>query len=462
MLEKFGQALKNTMNKIAGAIFLDKKAIDEICVELKRALLEADVSTEITSQIIEKIKKKASENVSGLEKREQLIKFIHDEMTGIVGKEAKEIKIDKKARPFKIMLVGLYAAGKTTAASKLGFYYSKRGFKTCLIGLDVHRPAAPEQLEQMAEKAKVSSFVDKQEKNAMAIWEKFSNKIKQFDLAIVDTAGRDVLNGDLIDEITLLYEEIKPNLVILVMPADIGKAAADQARGFKKACKIDGILITRMDGTARGGGALVSCNETNSNVLFIGTGEKIQDLETFDPSGFVSRLLGMGDLKGLLEKASTIIDEKDQEKLKSRMNEGKFTLSDLYDQIKNMQKMGPLDKIADMIPGLGGIKSKLPDIFNIQEEKMKRWKFAIDSMTPEERENPEVINSSRTARVSRGSNVPTNEIRELIKQHKLVKDFVSSSSAGGMGMGEMGAGGMQGMDKKMMEKLARKFGRRMF
>ena len=461
MLDKLGASLKDAMNKIAGAIFLDTKLVDEICSELKRALLEADVDIKITNELIEKIKEKANENITGIEKKEQLIKLIHDELVKILGEENFEIKIDKKAKPFKIMLLGLYGAGKTTHAAKLAFYYSKRGYKTCLLGLDVHRPAAPEQLEQMASKANSQAFIEKDEKNVLAIYDKYKEKIKKFDLCVVDTAGRDVLSTDLIEEIKMLYDEIKPNEVFLVVPADIGKAAKEQAIGFSKACKITGVIITRIDGTAKGGGALVSCAETNSRVYFIGTGEKVQDLELFEPSGFVSRLLGMGDLKTLIEKTRNVIDEQEQKKFESRIKEGKFTLNDFTDQIKNMQKMGPLDKVAELIPGLGGLGGslgkKLPDMFNVQESKMKKWRFAIDSMTPQEKENPDLLDSSRISRISKGSTVSANEIRELIKQYKLVKEF----AVGGIGSSMQGLEPGK-MDQKTLQKLAKKFGRKMF
>jgi len=456
MLNKLGDALKKTLNRIAGAIFLDKKIIEDIIYELKRSLLEADVDTKIILELCDKIRAKANEKIEGLEKKEQLIKLIHDELAAILGKEEHELKIDRKKRPFKIMLLGLYGSGKTTQAVKLALYYGKRGFKCCVIGLDVHRPAAPEQLEQLAKSIDVACFIDKQEKNPGAIWKKFSEKTKKYDVVIVDTAGRDVLSGELITELKSLRKEIAPEKTLLVMPADIGKAASSQAKGFAEACTVDGVIITRMDGTAKGGGALASCSETKSPVVFIGTGERLQDIETFEPSAFVSRLLGMGDLKGLLEKANLAMDEGEQEKMKERMEEGKFTLDDLYSQIKAMQKMGPLSKMAEMIPGMGNIggsmKEKLPQIFDVQEAKLKRWKFAIDSMTPEERENPETLNSSRVTRIAKGSNTPTNEIREMIKQHKLMKEMMTGSAASGLASGQL--------DQRTMQKLAKKFGKR--
>lgn len=448
MLEKLGHALKNTLQKIASSIFLDSKTINTVCNELRRALLEADVSLELTDQLIEKIKEEAKKDIKGLDKREQIIKLIHDELTEMLGGKGYEFKPDKKVKPYKIMLVGLYGCGKTTTAAKIAFYYSKRGFKTCLLGLDVHRPAAPEQLEQLAEKVKITCFVDKEEKNPLAIYEKFKEKIKKFDLCIIDTAGRDALSKDLIEEINLLKAEVKPEQTFLVIAADIGKAAKQQAQAFKE-CGITGVVITRMDGTAKGGGALVSCKQTGAHVLFIGTGEKPHDLETFDASGFVSRLLGMGDLRALLEKIKTLSEEKE---IKEKQT-GKFTLLDFYKQLKTMQKMGPIDKIAELIPGLGNssIIKKMPELFEIQENKMKRWQYAIDSMTPEERENPDIIDSSRIARISKGSHVSANEIREMLKQYKLVKELIS------------GTQNMQGkIDKKIFQRLAKKFGKRIF
>ncbi|MFA5084212.1 MAG: signal recognition particle receptor subunit alpha, partial [Candidatus Paceibacterota bacterium] len=330
MLNRLGDALKKTLGKIAGAIFVDKRLIEEITNELKRSLLEADVDMKIINELCDKIKAKANEKIEGLEKKEQLIKLIHDEITLVLGKDEHELKIDRKKRPFKIMLLGLYGSGKTTQAVKLALYYGKRGFKCCVVGLDVHRPAAPEQLEQLAKSIDIACFVDKAEKNPLEILKKFSEKIKKYDVVIFDTAGRDVLSGDLINELKSLHRETAPEKTILVMPADIGKAASNQAKGFAEACKIDGVIVTRMDGTAKGGGALASCFETGAKVIFIGTGEKLQDIETFEPSAFVSRLLGMGDLKGLLEKANLAMDEGEQEKMKERMEEGKFTLNDLY------------------------------------------------------------------------------------------------------------------------------------
>lgn len=464
MLDKFGSTLKNVMNKIANAVFVDKKLIEDVIKQLQRSLIEADVDVSIAREISEKLRRKASENIRGLEKKEQIVDLLYKELIEILGKDYYELEIDKEKRPFKIMLVGLYGVGKTTSAAKIGFYYSKRGYKVALLGLDVHRPAAPEQLEQMGKKANLTVFVDKDEKNPLAIYEKFKEKLSKFDIVLIDSAGRDVLNNELINEIKLVHETVKPDKVILTIAGDIGKAAKRQAEGFTKACKINGVILTRLDGTAKGGGALISCSETKSPVIFIGTGEKINDIESYDPEAFVSRLLGMGDLNLLLEKAKLAIEEKQQKKMQERLEEGKFTLNDMYDQIKAMQTMGPLNKISELIPGLGALSGKkdFSKLFNAQEDKMKRWKYAIDSMTPTERENPEVMNSSRIARISKGSNVPTSEIKELINQHKVMKNMIIQQAQGMKGLQgidpeKLARGDLQGMKKKDLMKLAKKF-----
>lgn len=451
VLEKLGSALKKTLSKIANAIFLDKKVIEEIVKDLRRSLLEADVDQKIVSELCEKIK--TSKEKTTLEKKDHLIKLIHDEIINILGKEKYELKLDKK-KPCYIMLVGLYGSGKTTTAAKLALYYSKRGFKCCMMGLDVHRPAAPEQLEQLGKKIKIPYFINKKEKNPIKIWKEFKDKTKKFDLIFIDTAGRDAFDKSLINEIKKLSKEIKPYQTILVMPADIGQAAKTQATEFKKACDINKVIITRLDGTAKGGGALVACNETKANVIFIGTGEKPQDIETFNPSSFVGRLLGMGDIEALMEKAKLAVEKKTEEKIEKGLEEGKFTLLDLYEQLKSVQKMGPLSKITELIPGLG--KMKLPEgMLETQEEKIKKWKYAIDSMTKEEIENPEIINTSRIKRIAKGAGINASDVRDLINQYKMIKKL-PIGKVDSLDISKIQKGGL-GLSQKQLRKLAKKF-----
>ena len=447
MLEKLSEAIKSGIKKISSSIFVDKKLVDSVIKDLQRALIEADVNVELVFELGQKIRQLAiDETIKGIEKKEQIIKLIHDQLELIVGKE-KEIKLENKT---KILFLGLYGSGKTTTIAKLAFYYAKRGKKTCVLGLDTQRPAAMDQLEQMAAKAKVACFIDKTEKNPLKIIQKYKKQLEEYDLILADTAGRDALNADLIKEIKTIEKEIKPDYRILVMPADIGQAAKKQAQEFKNALAIDGVIITRMDGSAKAGGALTACAEAKAPVFFIGVGERIDELEKFNPENFISRILGMGDLQTLLEKVHSATDEKQQKRIQERLEEGKFTLLDVYEQLKSMNQLGSFDKILSLIPGLSGMQGKIPkQEIEKQEQKVKRWKYAIDSMTPEEIENPEVLEkqTQRIQRIAKGSNTTTSEIREMLKQYKMLKEMLASGS----NIAE------KGIDQKTMQKMARKF-----
>ncbi len=452
MLDKLSAVLKRTTDKIANAMFLDKDLVDSIIKDLQRALIEADVNIHLVKQISDKLRKAAfDERIKGIEKKEHLIKVLHDELLNILG-EKKELVLKEKQT--KIMLVGLYGAGKTTTIAKLGNYFSKRGKKVALVGLDVHRPAAKEQLEQLGKQHNLQVFVDKKENDAIKTYKSFEKKLKDYDLILIDTAGRDALSSDLIKELKELSKLISPQETILIMPADIGQAAKKQAEEFQTSAKVTGVIITRMDSSAKGGGALTACAETHSPVYMITTGEKINDLESFDPESFLSRLLGMGDLQALIEKVKSISDEGTQEKLQKKLAEGQFTLEDMIEQTKAMAGMGGFAKIKDLIPGLG--KAKLPEEkLESQEAKVAKWEHIIKSMTKQEIENPELLEkqTSRIQRISRGSGTTTSDIRSLIKQYKILKDFIKSGSTMDM---------EKGLDQKQMMKLAKKLGGKRF
>lgn len=449
LLNKLSETLKKTTDKIANAIFLDKKLVDSVIRDLQRALIEADVNVSLVLEITKKIKQAAlDERIKDIDKKEHIIKLLHDELIKILG-EKKEIKLQKHN---VFLLVGLYGSGKTTTIGKLAAYYAKRGHKVCAIGLDVHRPAAPEQLKQVLDKINVPSFILPKEKNPEKIWKTYSEELKKYEIVLVDSAGRDALSEELIKEIKSLNKLIKPTESILVMSADIGQTAKKQAQAFKEAVNITGVIITKMDSTAKGGGALTACAEVKAPVIFIGTGENPADLETFDPESFLSRLLGMGDLKALMEKIHSVMNKEEIEKSQKRIQEGKLTLRDLQTQLESMESLGSFEKLTSLIPGLG--KAKIPEpAMESQQEKIKRWKHAINSMTPEEIENPEILEkqTSRIQRVAHGSGVSTSDIRMLLKQYKLLKEMVKSQST-------IAQGGT--LDQKTMMKLARKFGKK--
>ena len=423
VLDKLSDSLKNTLQKIAKSLFVDEKLINELIKDLQRALLQSDVNVKLVFDLTEKIKQRAlnEEASKGLTKKEQLINIVYDELVNFLGKE--QHRIDIKQKPFKIMLVGLFGSGKTTTSGKLAKFYAKRGFKVALVGLDVHRPAAMEQIEQVGKGANVQVFSDKKIKDAVEIWDKYKDEMNDFDVLIIDTSGRDALSKDLIIEIEEVNKKINPNENLLVISADIGQSAQKQAEQFHKSCGITGVVVSKMDGTARGGGALTACAVSGAPIKFIGIGEKIDDLEQFNPQGFVGRILGMGDLEALLEKAKEVIKVEDAEDLGKRFLKGDFNLIDLYEQMEAMSKMGSLSSIVEMIPGFGQLK--LPkEMLQTQEGKLKKWKVAMNSMTKEELEEPETIDGSRVERISKGSGIPQSEIRELIKQYRQSKKMV--------------------------------------
>jgi signal recognition particle subunit SRP54 len=449
MLEKLGEVLRKATNKIANAIFLDKNLVDSIIRDLQRALIEADVNISLVKELSDKIKKAAlDERIKGIEKKEHLIKLLHDELVKILG---KKISINLKKGQNRIMLLGLYGAGKTTTIAKLGNYFSKRGNKVALIGLDVHRPAAPEQLKQLAEQNKLNYFVDMKEKDPIKIWKKFEKKLKDYSLVLIDTAGRHTLDKDLIKEIKNLGKIIKPTETILVLPADIGQAAKKQAQEFKEALNMTGVIITRMDSSAKGGGALTACAETDAGIYFIGTGEKINDIEEFNPESFLSRLLGMGDLQSLLEKIKSVTNEDDQKAMQERMESGKLTLKDVVEQVKSMGSIGGFDKIKSLIPGLGN--AKIPEnLLENQEAKVAKWEHIIKSMTKQEIENPEILKKevSRISRVAKGAGVNNSEVRKLLKQYDMLNEMIKNTSNIDM---------EKGMNPKQLQKMMKKFGK---
>src|SRR3989338_6658466 len=422
VLDKLGSRFKDILNKLAKSIFVDDKLVDDLVREIQRALLQADVNVKLVSELTKSIKEKVVKAKSKLDKRTYLVNVVYDELVKFLGDEKSELVIAKK-KPFKIMMVGVYGSGKTTTIGKLANYYKKRGYKVATLGLDVHRPAAIDELEQVCSKLKVDCFTDRKEKNPVKIYKEFSNKYKKYDILFIDTAGRDSLDKELIKEIKELNEEIKPDEKILVISADIGQAAQELAKGFHENLGVTSVIVSKLDGTARAGGALTGTAATGAKVKFIGVGEKVDDLETFNPKGFVSRLLGMGDLEALLEKAKEVIDEENVGDMKDRLTSGEFNLNDLYEQMKAMKKMGPLNKIMEMIPGFSGMK--LPkEALQVQEGKLEKWKYIIDSCTKDERNDTELIDGKRAERIAKGSGTNASEVRELIKQYRMAKKMM--------------------------------------
>ncbi|MBS3169058.1 signal recognition particle protein Srp54 [Candidatus Woesearchaeota archaeon] len=422
VLEKLGDSLKNTLSKITKSFFIDEKLINELVKDIQRALLSSDTNVQLVLELSRSIKERAKENPPpGITKREQLIKIVYEELTNFLGKEAKDISITTK--PTQIMLVGLFGSGKTTTAGKLAKFYKKRGYKIAVMQTDTWRPAAYEQLEQLAKAVGVDFLGIKKEKDPVTIYHSFEKKMSDYDVVLIDTAGRDALSAELISELNQLNAAVQADERLLVISADIGQAAQRQAQAFHDTCKITGVIVTKLEGTAKGGGALSACAVTQAPIVFIGVGEKIDDLEAFHPQRFVGRLLGMGDIESLLEKAREVITEKDAEKMQEKFLKGDFNLVDLYEQMRSLKKMGSFRKLIEMIPGMGSLQ--LPkEMLDVQEGKLEKWKYAMDSMTREELENPEVLNAERIDRIAAGSGARVAEVRELIKQHRQSKKLM--------------------------------------
>ncbi|MEM5836414.1 MAG: signal recognition particle receptor subunit alpha [Candidatus Aenigmatarchaeota archaeon] len=437
MFDELGKKLSKLINKLVSGTTIDKNVVEEILKDMKITLLQADVSIELTEELVKNIRKKCLEEKipAGLTLREHVLKTIYDELVKLLGEKPASL-IGKK----KIMFVGLFGSGKTTSVAKLARYFQKQGLRVALVALDYHRPAAPEQLKQLGDQIKVPVYIHPNKNPYEAALEGMK-KFEKYDVIIFDTAGRNALDKELADELKRLGEIIKPDEVLLTIPADLGKVAKKQSEEFHKLIGITGIFITKMDGTAKAGGALAACSATKAKVKFLGTGEHIEDFEVYDPQRFVSRLLGLGDLQTLIEKAKEV--EIKPEKVE-KIIEGKFTLQDFMEQIEAMSKMGPFGKIVGMIPGLG---MKIPeDVLEKQEEKMKHYKYIIQSMTKEERENPEIINASRIRRIARGSGRPESEVRELLQQYEQMKKLMKM------------LGGKAGLERGALSKLMKQFG----
>lgn len=432
-----GSGLKDALKKIVGIGTLDKEAVEAIIRDIQRALLKADVDVSLVLELTKKIKKRILDEKppAGLTLKEYFIKVLYDEIVEFLGQDKGEISLKKQ----KILVIGLFGSGKTTTIGKLAKWFKIRGLSVGVVACDTHRPAAQDQLSQLAKRVEVAFYSQGKKPEDIA---KEALKSSKEDVLIFDTAGRDALDGELARELKEMGKIITPDEVLLVIPADIGQAARKQATEFNKLVGITGIIVSKLDGTAKGGGSLAAAAVSGAKVKFIGVGEKIGDLEQYDPKRFVSRLIGYGDIQGLIEKAKEAgVDEKSARKIM----EGRFTMNEFYDQLKSIQKMGSLKKVMDMIPGVGNMK--MPAGFmDVQEEKMTKWKFIIDSMTPQEREDPEQIKASRITRIAKGSGTSEASVRELLKSYKQIKKVIKMT------------GGGKGLKRGPMARLMKQFG----
>lgn len=442
MLGKLSSSLKESIRKIAKAKRIDKRTVDELVRDIQRALIQADVKISLVKELSDRIRERSLKEKMVLNPREHVIKVVYEELINIIGKS-----VEVPLKPQKIMMVGLHGAGKTSSCAKLARYFQKKGLKPAVICADVYRPGASDQLRQLCDKIGVP-FYDGQpeDRNVLRIVTSGVKEFDKYDIKIIDTAGRHALEPEMIDEIMDIEKATTPEQRFIVLDASIGQQASVQAKAFDDAIGITGIIITKMDGTAKGGGALSAVAETDSGVAFIGTGETVDDFEKFESDGFISRLLGMGDIKSLIAMAEESLNPDD---VNVDILKGKFTLKDLYMQLEALKKMGPFKKIMQMLP-LGGLGVDINDSMSqITEDKLKCFKVMMDSMTEEELTEPKIISGSRLRRIAHGSGTSTAEVNELIKYHRMMQKMMKSISSGRGNMPMMKGIPMGKMMKKM-------------
>jgi signal recognition particle subunit SRP54 len=443
----FGDKLRDAIEKVRSKVLIDDSAVKEMTLNIQRALISADVEVSLVRDLSKKIEALSRKELpGGLSRKEFLLKNTYDLLAGILGGHP-----EFPEKPRRILLVGLFGSGKTTTAGKLARYYSKRGMKTGVIAADVYRPAAFEQLKQTAEKADVAFYGIKGETDASKVVRQGIKELSKCDLLICDSAGRSGLDEELRKEIVGIKKTFSPEQTWLVIGADIGQLAKKQAEAFNESVSVNGVIITRMDGSAKGGGALAACASTGANVYFLGTGEKLEDLQPFDPERYLGRVMGYGDLAALLEKAKEAGEEETLELEELMAKE--FNLDTFYRQLKAARKMGPLGKVLEMM----GLSRQIPkELVEVSEEKLNRFGHIIDSMAKKEKLNPDILNRSRIERISKGSGSSEAEVRELIKQYKVMAKMFSKFK--GIDEEKLQQGNIEGLMKKFgMPKKRKKF-----
>ncbi len=404
-----------------------EEAVNEFVRDLQRELIKSDVNLKLVSEISSRIKQRAlnEKPPPGVSRKNWFITIVYEELLRLLGGEKKPV-VKPGKKPWIILLVGLQGSGKTTTAGKLAYFYKLEGYKVGLVAADTYRPAAYEQLKQLGEKIGVPVYGEPGETDAVEIARRGVEYFVQrgFDIVIIDTAGRHHREEMLLEEMKEIYKAVNPDEIILVIDAAIGQQAYNIAKKFHEATPIGSIIVTKLDGTAKGGGALSAVAATGARIKFIGTGEKIEDLEVFKPQRFISRVLGLGDIESLVESVKKMQLEFTEEDAK-KLIEGKLNMRLVYKQLLSMRKLGPLRKVLQMIPGF---ELKIPMEVDTKEleKKMDKWIAIINSMTYEELDNPEIIDRSRMKRIAYGAGASINDVRELLKQYEAMKKLMKT------------------------------------
>lgn len=440
MLENLRTGLRGAIKKIVRASDINEELIDSLCKDIQRALLQSDVNVKLVLEITKRIKERSmnEEPVKGLTRKDHIITILYGELARLLGYAGQTIKsIDKSQQthdrilqfePEKqsiILMLGIQGSGKTTVTAKVARWLSKQGYSVGVIGADTWRPGALTQLKMNCSRINTEVYGEEANTDALDIVRKglAHFRMQNIDVVIVDTAGRHKEESGLLEEMRNMRNAINPNLVLLVIDGTIGQQAFNQAKAFHQAAEVGGIIVTKLDGSAKGGGVLSASAATGAKVLFIGTGERIDDLEVFSPTNFVGRILGMGDIQAVLEMARGLELQADENQAK-RLLGGKMTIEDFYAQMENVGKMG-FRNVIDNLPGLSGMLKE--DQLDALEGKMEKWRFIIQSMNRDEKRNPEIINESRRKRIARGAGLTEHEVRDLVKQYSNSKTFMKQA-----------------------------------
>jgi signal recognition particle subunit SRP54 len=423
LTEKLGNALRN----LRGVGKLTEENMADALKEVRTALLAADVHFKVAREFVERVQSQCvgQEVLKGVAPGQQIVKIIHDELVRLLGEGSTDLS---GARPLKILMVGLHGSGKTTSTAKLGKLLKKRGYRPFVVGVDVHRPAAIDQLEILAKQEELGFYADRVSKDVPAIGAAAltAGLAAASDCIIFDTAGRLQIDAELIEEVKKLRARIQPDEVLLVADGALGQEAVNVARTFHEALQLTGLILTKLDGDTRGGAALSIKSVTGVPIKFIGTGEKTSDFDTFYPERLASRILGMGDVVSLVEKAQETIDQKEAEKMAEKMRKAEFDLEDFLAQMQQVKKMGSMQSIMGMIPGMSGMQ--LPAG---ADKQMARTEAIIKSMTRQERRKPDILNGNRRKRIADGAGVKIVEVNQLLKQFQQMQQMMKMMKGGG-------------------------------
>ena len=426
MLDGLKNSLGDAIKKIVKSSGIDEELIKDLSKDVQRALLQSDVNVRLVLEITKQLEVRALNETPppGLSRKDHIVKILYDELSKLLGNESD---FDfQPGKQNKIILLGIQGSGKTTVASKLAKFLTKQGYKVGVVGADTYRPGALVQLKTMCEKSNVEVYGEENNKDSPSI---VKNGLKHFegqplDVILIDTAGRHKEEQDLLEEMKRINKVTEPDLTLLVIDGTIGQQCYNQAEAFHKTIPVGGVIITKLDSSAKGGGALAASAATGAQIMYIGTGERIDDLEKFSPTRFVGRLLGMGDVQAVLDLAKRLEDEGDDVRMK-RISSGKMNMDDFFYQLEEVTKVGSLKGFLESMPGLSGMVKD--DQLDQMEGRVSKWRYIIQSMTKDEKADPDLLNSSRIKRIARGSGWPEGEVKELLKNYKNSKSMMKAS-----------------------------------